>query len=262
VGRLGFELDPDLLEAARRRAADLTRSAPPRVLEEIYRLLASRGAARAFRLLDEIGAVSVLLPEVTPLPPSFFEALERMEEFGGGRRDQTPHSLMLAVLLAPQVSPALLDAREHDYEARVSELIRPLGLRLTVARRDLARARQCLAAQPRFLREPRGRGARRFSRREFFGEALMLRRLLGPLAAAEPDPFPTWEALAEEGPRDHRPRKRRRRRGRRGGRRKRTLRAKAAAGKDGACPSPSASSSAPAPPTPSSGSPPASSSDA
>jgi poly(A) polymerase len=258
VGRLGFTLEPDLREAAKNHAADLTRSAPPRVLEEIYRLLGGQGAAPSWRLLDEVGAVEVLLPEIAPLPPFFFEALERMERLD----DRAPRSLMLAVLLAPHVREALLDAEAHDYEARVSERIRPLGLRLTVARRDLSVARQCLAAQPRFLREPRSRGARRFTRRDFFAEALMLRRLLGPLSAVEPDPLPTWERLAEEERADRRPRKRRRRRGRRGGRRKRALRAKAAPGKDGVCPSPPASSSAPAPPTPSSGSPPDSSSGA
>ena len=262
AGRLGFTLDAELREAVSNHAADLTRSAPPRVLEEIYRLLASQGAARAFQILDEVGAVPVLLPEIAPLPPFFFAALERMERLGGDGPGQVPRSLMLAVLLAPQVRAALLDGQAHDYEAKVSELIRPLGLRLTVARRDLATARQCLAVQPRFLREPHGRGARRLSRLEFFAEALTLRHLLGPLSAVEPDPFPTWEALAGEDRRDRGARKRRKRRGRRGGRRRRALRAEASAGKDGGCPSPSASSSAPAPPTPSSGSPPGSSSDA
>lgn len=260
VGRLGFTLDPDLREAARRHAADLNRSAPPRVLEEVYRLLDGQGAAPAWRILDEVGAVNVLLPEIAPLPPFFFEALERLDRLAADSPGHTTRSLLLAVLLAPCVKPALLDAREHDYEATVSELIRPLGLRLTVARRDLSAARQCLAVQPRFLREPRGRGARRITRREFFPEALTLRRLLGPLAPLDPDPLPAWETLAEEERSDRGSRRRRRkRRGRRGGRRRRALRAKAAAGKDGACPSPSASSSAPAPPTPSSGSPPDSS---
>jgi poly(A) polymerase len=260
AGRLDFVLDPGLREAACNHAADLTRSAPPRVLEEIFRLLDSQGAAQAFRILDEVGAVEVLLPEVAPLPPFFFEALERLERLDGDGPRPTPRSLLLAVLLAPHVKPALLDGEAHDFEARVSELIRPLGLRLTVARRDQSVARQCLAAQPRFLREPHGRGARRLTRRDFFGEALALRRLLGPLSAVDPDPLPAWEALADEERGDRRPRRRRKRRGRRGGRRRQALRATAAAGKDGACPSPSASSSAPVPPTPSSGSPPDSSS--
>jgi len=255
AGRLGFTLDPDLFEAARNHAGDLTRSAPPRVLEEIYRLLGSQGAAQAFRLLDDVGAVPVLVPEVAPLPPFFFQALERLERLAKDHRDPPPRSLMLAVLLAPHVESALLNGQVHDHEANVSELIRPLGLRLTVARRDLAVARQCLAVQPRLLREPHGRGARRITRRDFFAEALTLRLLLGPLSPVEPDPFPTWEALANEERGDRGARKRRKRRGGRGGKRKRALRAKAPAGKDGACPSPSASSSAPAPPTPSKGSP-------
>jgi len=232
AGRLRFELDPDLEEAARSHAEDLTKSAPPRVLEELYRLVSGRGAARSFALLDDLGALRVLLPEISPLPDDFPAILERLEEHGRGNRGRVPQSLMVAVLMTPVVRPLLADEEVHDYEARIQEAIRPIALRLTIARRDTTIARQCLAAQARLLRDPRGRSARRFVQREFFREALLLRRLIGPVRDVEPDPLPHWEQLAHAaGPPPEEPRKkpqqrRGRRRGRRGGRRRRRRKSK------------------------------------
>jgi poly(A) polymerase len=227
AGRLDFELSNELLEAARRHAGDLEKAAPPRVLEELFRLLNSRGAARAFRLLEELAALPVLLPEVSPLPEWFFEALRRLEEERESVHDTAPQWLLLALLLAPMILPRLVDAEEdaQDFEGIVHDLMRPVALRLTVARRDSTRARQVLAAQMRLLEAPRGRSARRYVRRDFFHDALHLRRLLGPPRPVDPDPLPQWEAWAHDAPpptgESEPGQKRRRRRRRRGGRRRR-----------------------------------------
>jgi poly(A) polymerase len=221
AGRLGFELVDELREAARNHRGDLAKSAPPRVLEEIYRLLSGRGGARAFRLLEELGALAVLLPEITPLPEAFLRAVEALEEGGGGDRSAVPQSLMVAVLCAPAVLPRLVESPPGDYESVAAEAMRPIIFRLTVARRDATIARQCLAAQMRFLEPPEGRSARHFAHSEVFGEALALRRILGPAAPVTEDPLPAWEEMVrapEEGGRGGRRRRRRRRRGRgRGG---------------------------------------------
>lgn len=231
AGRLDFELTDEMREAARRHAADLEKAAPPRVLEELYRLLNSRGAARAFELLEELAALPVLLPEVCPLPDYFFEALRRLEQERESAHGAAPQWLLLALLLAPMIRPSLVDAEDggHDFEGLVQDLMRPVALRLTVARRDSTRARQVLAAQMRLIETPRGRSARRYVRRDFFRDALHLRRLLGPPRPLDPDPLPQWEAWANEAPPaqaegdGEMPPKRRRRR-RRGGRRRRRRR--------------------------------------
>jgi len=218
AGRLGFELTPELREAVKRHCGDLAKSALPRILEELYRLLAGRGGADAFRLLEELGALDVLLPEITPLPEYFARAVRALEERSGGDRNALPQSLLIAVLVSPAVLPGLIESPPVDYESLAGELMRPVVQRLTVARRDATIARQCLAAQVRLLEEPHGRSARRFVRREHFPESLELRAILGPATAVVPDPLAEWESLYRDardtGPR--RGRKRRRRRRRRG----------------------------------------------
>jgi len=250
AGRLDFRLTTRLQDAVRTHCRDLEKAAPPRVLEELYRLLTGEGSARSFRLLEELGALRVVLPEICPLPPYIYRALERLEQRTGGRRTGAPHELLLAVLLSPVVKDPLLESGPADYEALVDGLVRPIAQRLTASRRDTTGARQCLAGQPRLLGPPEGRTARRFASRESFPLTLALRDLIGPLREVDPDPLDGWRALArEEGPPEHGPRRRRRRRG---GRRR--LRGRRKAGKDGAWKAPG-SSSAPAPPPTPDGSP-------
>jgi len=228
AGRLGLELAPDLRAAAIAHREDLRKSAPPRVLEEIYRLVSGGGAAAAFRLLDELGALAVILPEIAPLPEWLLPVLDRTEERTGGARNELPQAILLSALLAPVALRALESAAApHDHESVVQEALLPIARRFIVARADLARARQALAAQMRLRLPPDSRGDRRFAHHEHFRDALELRRLLGPIGAAEPDPLPLWEELAArreshagELPRGDRPRRRRRHRGgrrRRGG---------------------------------------------
>src|SRR6185436_6062376 len=49
--RLGFYPGPETLQAMTEVSEDLSRSAPPRVLEEIFRLLRSGTALQAFQML-------------------------------------------------------------------------------------------------------------------------------------------------------------------------------------------------------------------
>jgi len=257
AGRLDFELTPELRAAAIEHRADLRKSAPPRLLEELYRLLSGGGVERAFRILDELGALEVLVPGIAPPPPGFFAALSRMEAEGDGTRNGLPQWLMLAVLLSPLALAVLDPHGPPELDALIHRQLHPAATQLSAARRDLARARQCLVLQPRFMREPRGRLATRFPRREVFPDALQLRRVLGPLDRIEPDPLPLWEELAPRatapGTSGAPPRRRRPR----GGRRRRLRRGKSG-GKDGECPPRSDSSSAPARRTPRRPSPPGS----
>src|SRR5262249_26792243 len=64
--------------AMQRHKGELARCAPPRVLEEIFRLLRSGSARRCFELLRELGVLEVLLP-----PLSDFLARAPREEADG-----------------------------------------------------------------------------------------------------------------------------------------------------------------------------------
>ena len=74
--RLGFRIEDGTWMAMRALGGDLVRSAPPRVLEEILRLLRSGTALGAFRMMRACGALAALLPTV--------------HEFLGTREDPDP----------------------------------------------------------------------------------------------------------------------------------------------------------------------------
>jgi len=231
AGRLDFQCDDALQSAIRSTAGDLSKASHARMLEELYKLLSGHGSRHAFRMLEEWGCLDVLVPEITPLPAEVFDALERLSELSGGARNGVSQGLMLAVLLAPLAVRAL-QARpvrdDHEAEVRIGEAIQPVILRMSVARRDSTIARECLAAQVRFLEAPVRRGSRRFCFRPYFKDAMTLRRLLGPIEAlpeGEPDPFLAWVEMSEklgapdaEATERSRPRRRRRGGRRRGGR--------------------------------------------
>jgi poly(A) polymerase len=231
AGRLDFELTPELHAAARAHREDLRKSAPPRVLEEYYRLLSNSGVRRSFELLEELGALEILLPEIRPLAEDFLATLDRLEEMSGGDRGVLSQALLVAVLLFPVARPHLVEGDPHVVERRLQEMLGPLATRLTIARRDTTVARQLLSVQPRFLAPPHGRSARRLARHEIFHDACRLRRIRGLLEPVESDPLDEWERLAVHPARV--PEERRRRRRRRGGKR-RGLRRKPDTGKDGA----------------------------
>jgi len=223
AGRLDFRCDDALEAAIRTTAGDLAKASHARVLEELYKLLSGHGAQHAFRMLEEWGCLDVLLPEITPLPAELFTALERLGELSGGARDGVSQALMLSVLLAPLAVRALQAhpvGSDHEAEVRIGEALQPVILRMSVARRDSTIARECLAAQVRFLEPPNRRGSRRYCFRPFFEDAMTLRKLLGPIEAIpedQPDPFLAWEEMSEqlgaghiEAPKSSRPRRRRR----------------------------------------------------
>ncbi|MBL8897914.1 MAG: polynucleotide adenylyltransferase PcnB [Planctomycetes bacterium] len=64
ASRLDFQFEAETFQAMRDCATDLEKGAPPRVLEEILRLLRSGKAESAFRLLDDCGSLAVILPEI------------------------------------------------------------------------------------------------------------------------------------------------------------------------------------------------------
>ncbi|MHC4938573.1 MAG: polynucleotide adenylyltransferase PcnB [Planctomycetota bacterium] len=222
AGRLEFHPDEELDAALRSTAPDLAKASNARILEEFYRLVSGRGSRRTFELLQEWGCLPVILPEVEPLPDFFLEALGRVEDVTRGSRSGLSQGLMIAVLLSPLAVRALHEKpvrNDHEAEVLLGDVLRDVCVRLTVARRDSTLARQCLAAQVRFLSPPVRKGSRRFCFRPYFRDAATLRGLLGPLEPVpegEQDPFDRWVNLSRDlGASGGKPPRRRRRRRRR-----------------------------------------------
>jgi putative nucleotidyltransferase with HDIG domain len=64
---LGFEADPDSERAARERAGGLERVAGERIFAELRRIVGADAAPAGLRLMEEVGATAVVLPELSAL---------------------------------------------------------------------------------------------------------------------------------------------------------------------------------------------------
>src|SRR5688572_8939414 len=67
AARLGFNFEPATWRALLRWRGEISKCAPPRLLEEIHRLLRGGAARRSFELLVETGVLSVLSPYLAGL---------------------------------------------------------------------------------------------------------------------------------------------------------------------------------------------------
>src|SRR5438067_4837656 len=64
AAKCAFEVEPETFTAMKAHVQEIPRCAPPRVLEEVLKLLRSGAARRSFELLRQVGALKILLPPV------------------------------------------------------------------------------------------------------------------------------------------------------------------------------------------------------
>jgi poly(A) polymerase len=248
AARLGFQIDPPTWQAILDHKGEIAKCAPPRVLEEIYRLLRGGAARRSFELLVETDVLTILIPDLPArleaTPPArarLVAALEAVDTFvkGGG---VPTNAMLVCALLAPFLVDVLYDPEvpggaRIDPFAAIEERARPILESMRASRRDSERARQILMAQRRLVPSKKRR-TRPMSlvRRDWFDEALAVFELMHPSPEGEvADEIARWHRLRREshqhphpagapppaeGPpqADGQPRRRRRRRG---GRRRR-----------------------------------------
>jgi poly(A) polymerase len=238
--RLGLRIEDATWAAMTETAEDLGRSAKPRVLEEILRLMRSGVALGAFRMMRACGALRVLLPQIDehlgqrddPDPAAhdradlFWRLLEALDaDVHAGNVPAT--GVCIASLFLRVIERAAgVDPRNHDQAgpelARVaSELLEPFSVGVRLSRRDTGKAIRAIVQQRRFT-QPLSKRFRPllFARGEDFRESLDLFRLRSMAWGQGWDVYEAWLQRFEEAqgasPEDvERERKRKRRRGRR-----------------------------------------------
>src|SRR5688572_18902337 len=210
AARLGFDIDPEAYAALLTYRGEIAKCAPPRVLEELYRLLRGGAARRSLELLDVTGVLGVLSTDLASLlgregdhegAARLFGALERLDAHVADGF-QPSNSLILGLLCAPFVHDALYAEDEGDQAGVLEEIMQPIVEGLRVSRRDAERLRHLLLVQRRIgpSRRRRGRPAA-LARREFFPDALILFELVN----GETDPelaveLQRWRALSATSP--------------------------------------------------------------
>ncbi|HEV2815513.1 MAG TPA: HDIG domain-containing protein [Solirubrobacteraceae bacterium] len=173
---LGLEADAEAVAAAREHAPSLERVSPERVFAELKRVVVAERALDGLHLLDEIGALGVVLPELT--------ALRGIEQTVYHHRDAYGHTLeVLERTIEVQRDPAgvlgdeALGTRVHAFltEPLADDLDRGGGLRLGALLHDVGKAH---------TQTPNAKGGFGFPGHDSLG-AEMVRAVLTRLRAAE-----------------------------------------------------------------------------
>lgn len=205
--RLDFEIDDPTWDAMCELSPHLERSAPPRVLEEILRLLRSGTALGAVQLMRDCGALEVLLPwlddylggdeEDPDRAEPFWTLLGALDGYVQHARQEPSTAFLLAALFAHPFEhrlgdPARLEDPLRDPQRAAWDVLEPVAERARLARRDLGGARKLLAAQVRFTHPPERFSPVLFARSEEFPEALDLFALLAQARGVGRDQVEAW----------------------------------------------------------------------
>jgi poly(A) polymerase len=222
AARLDFRLDEPIRDALDTHRHEIGRAAPPRLVEEYFKILRSGTAENTFRRLKDTRLLKEMTPELDQAGPALWEALARLDRYRR-RFESSPDTLTNAILLGTLLGPIGLAGPGGRYSADPLERRVELGM-LPMPRKDMERLHQIITLQPRLmdLRAP-FRAQRALLHRHVLTDALTWLEIHGE----RPDLVQHWRSLqAEPGPGaphadgardggDGFPRRRRRRRRRR-----------------------------------------------
>jgi poly(A) polymerase len=153
AARLGFRIDPPIDAAIAGHRSDIARSAPARLMEELYKLLRSGSAERAFRMLAERRLLEPIAQDLQRgATDRLWDSLAALDAYRR-RFDSIPDTLTNSVLLGSLLVPLGHTFRSspppQDADSRKEPRL-ALGM-LPLARRDVERLRQILGLQRRLI---------------------------------------------------------------------------------------------------------------
>ena len=196
AARIDFRIDEPIVEAIETHRHEIGRSAPPRLVEEYFKILRSGASEKSLRMLKETRLLREMTPELDQAGPAFWEALARLDRYRR-RFEAAPDTLTNAILVGTLLAPIGLAGPQRGYAADPLERRVELGM-LPMPRRDLERLHQILTLQPRLmdLRAP-FRAQRALLHRHVLNDALTWLEIHGE----RPDIVLHWRSLqAEPGP--------------------------------------------------------------
>ena len=232
--KLDLDIESRTYAAMEGAVEDLPRCAPPRLLEETFRLLRAGVAAPSLKLLNALDALKFLLPPIyeymrSPGPEpeetllSFARALDRRVEQEGPLED----AILLAALLLPISKSAPEPSGEGEARPRIAQAVEDLLSQMTqgarLPRRIAQRCRMILLAQSTLSGERRRRRSlASFRRFPLYAEALAVFEVSVEATGQYADKLEAWKSgnapqVTAEPPTHSKPRRRRRRRSRKPG---------------------------------------------
>jgi poly(A) polymerase len=208
AARLGFTLDPPIIDAIRKHGELIATASPARLIEEYYKVLRSGAAEKTFRLMAEHGLLETITPELHrgSSEEALWHSLADLDRYRQ-RFDNIPQQLTNPILLGTLLVPLGLMPK-RVYPETESYVERPDGRRfrrtpkepplhigmLPVARRDTERLRQILSLQRRLLDlESTARAKRTLLHRGPFHESLVWLEIHGHA----PEALEHWRGFLE-----------------------------------------------------------------
>jgi poly(A) polymerase len=165
AARLDFQIETKTLQALKQTRTDLPKAAAPRILEELNRFCRGGAARRSFELLRDYGVFEVIAPEIAgryKSEPATWELLSKLLE-GFDRQIQDGGEVTTGQILGALLLPAVMadlgwrtdgsieTVEGLDVRAVVDKLLRPLAMRLRIAKKDQEHCRQVIATLQRMV---------------------------------------------------------------------------------------------------------------
>ena len=193
AARLGFVIEPETFAAMRRYAPELARCAPPRLLEETFKILRCGASARAFDLLRSSGALPFLLPAIASFHDAASDAerarfaahLGALDELVRSGAEPSEAVLLGALLLHLPAGDAAAGARE--------QLLAQLVSTARLPRRIAERTRLGIGSQRTFHGQARRRRSG-LSSQAYFTDALQLLEITVKATGEGADALERWRA--------------------------------------------------------------------
>jgi poly(A) polymerase len=219
AARLDFEIENDTRDALLETAPDVAKCSRARLLEELYKLLRSGASARAMDMMVGSQLLGHMWPEYVGLfgpkgilraeecetsedpetVPSrlLWEYLRRLDDYVRDTGHIPSNGVLQALLFAPLLGDALVDAPRAELDRKIDALMTPPGAALGVARKDRELARQVCMAYRRMLTPGRGRS---LVNRQYFHDALLFLGFTVQAQYDEGGALAHWQKLAARRP--------------------------------------------------------------
>ena len=187
AARLDFEMDEAVLDAIESHGALIQKASPARLLEEYFKILRSGYAEATFRVLDGVGLLGLITPELQDAPDAFWHSLAKLDAW------RSHHPSIPAEMVNPVLMGALLMPLGfvNPHEDQLT-----LGM-LTLARKDYERLRHLLVMAPKMV-DPNlpVRVQRGLPGRPSFSDAIVWLDIFGDA----PDAVAHWKQVQSEMP--------------------------------------------------------------
>ncbi|MCG3172479.1 MAG: Poly(A) polymerase I [Myxococcota bacterium] len=225
AARLDLQFHHATWDAIIAHRQEIKKAAPPRVIEEIVRMLKGGSSKRSFELLVETGVIDIVLPgfgddmqrlEANGSAGEFWRRLDMLDVMIAGGSEFSS-AVLLGAMFLPLLQEALAAANEQDTPMDpglvIEKVLRPYSLESALTRRDKNRIREIVIAQRRLDNGGKGRSSLgKFVHRDFFPEALDLFELRCRTEGRPAENYLRWRSMVrprEQAEHHHAPRPRR-----------------------------------------------------